>query len=133
MIVYYGVSLNAIGIFAIVPLVLLAFAATLGLGSLLAALNVRYRDVRFVVPFLVQILFFATPVVYSTTSLGEPWRTVCGINPMVSVVEGFRWAFAGGAAPGGLTVLLSTLSGVLLLGLGVGYFSRTEWKFADVI
>jgi lipopolysaccharide transport system permease protein len=133
LIAYYEVSPDAGAVFALVPLLLLAFAATVGLGSFLAALNVRYRDVRFIVPFLVQVLLFASPIVYSITTLHEPWRTVYGINPMASVVQGFRWALAGGAAPGGLTILVSTISAVLLLVLGLGYFSRTERQFADVI
>jgi lipopolysaccharide transport system permease protein len=70
---------------------------------------------------------------YSAASLGEPWRTVYGVNPMSSVVEGFRWALADGAAPSGLAVLLSALSGLLVLALGISYFSRTERLFADVI
>ena len=74
------------------PLLLLAFITSLGVGLWLSAMNVRYRDVRYAVPFLVQIWMFATPIAYPSSMLSEPWRTVYGINPMVGVVEGFRWA-----------------------------------------
>ena len=73
-------------------LLLLAFTTSLGVGLWLSAMNVRYRDVRYVVPFLVQFWMFATPIAYPSSMLSEPWRTVYGINPMVGVVEGFRWA-----------------------------------------
>ena len=130
---YYGIAPEAIGVPLLLPLLALAFATTVGVGALLAALNVRYRDVRFVVPFLVQLWFFATPVVYPITSLGEPWRTLYGLNPMATVVQGFRWALAGGASPPGLAVLVSALAGLVLLAGGFLYFTRTEKTFADVI
>ncbi|HWJ30789.1 MAG TPA: ABC transporter permease [Gaiellaceae bacterium] len=129
---YYGV-VPALGAFALVGFMLLAVVTTIGVGAWLAALNVRYRDVRFVVPFLLQLWLFATPVVYSTASLGEPWRTVYGINPMAGVVEGFRWALAGSPAPSASTLLLSIFSGLLVFVLGLHYFRRTEKHFADVI
>ena len=132
LMVYYGIA-PTIGVVALPAFFLLAAAAATGLGAWLAALNVKYRDVRFVVPFLLQLWLFATPIVYSIDKLHEPWRTLFGINPMAGVVLGFRWALAGGAAPSGLLVLASALSGLVILVAGVLYFGRTEKTFADVI
>lgn len=117
----------------IVPLLTLAFATALGVGLWLAALHVRYRDVRYVLPFFVQLWLLATPVAYPSSLLAEPWRTLYGINPMVGVVEGFRWALLGTATPPGPAVAVSTLVAVALLLGGVVYFRRTERTFADVI
>jgi lipopolysaccharide transport system permease protein len=133
LMIYYGIGPNLVGAVLLVPLLLLAFVAAFGVGAWLAALNVKYRDVRFVVPFLMQVWMFATPVVYSTASLPATWRAVYGINPMAAVVEGFRWALAGGPRPSGLTVLLSVISGLLMFLGGLLYFNRAEKKFADVI
>lgn len=130
---YYGVGPDALGVLLVPPLVFLAFVTTVGVSAWLAALNVRYRDIRFVVPFLIQSLLFATPVVYSVSSISQPWRALFGLNPMTTVVEGFRWALVGGAAPGWLTVALSLISGLVLVASGFAYFHRTEKSFADVI
>lgn len=94
MMLYFGILPTWKFIF-VPPLLLLAFVTSLGVGLWLSAINVRYRDVRYTVPFLVQLWMFATPVAYPSSMLGEPWRTVYGINPMVGVVEGFRWALLG--------------------------------------
>ena len=88
---------------------------------------------RFVVPFLVQLWLFATPVVYSIDRLHEPWRTLFGLNPMAGVVLGFRWALAGAAVPSGTMLLVSAVTGLVVLAAGVLYFGRTEKTFADVI
>ena len=93
----------------------------------------RYRDVRYVIPFLVQLWLFATPIAYPGSLLEEPWRTVYGINPMVGVVEGFRWALLGTGAPPGPAVAVSALAALVLLVGGVLYFRRTERTFADII
>jgi lipopolysaccharide transport system permease protein len=130
---YYAVTPDPVGTVLLLPLLLLAFVTTVGTSAWLSALNVKYRDVRFVVPFLVQLWLFATPVVYSIESLSQPWKTIFGLNPMATVVEGFRWALAGGPAPDGGTAALSVVTGIALLGLGVFYFHRTEKSFADVI
>jgi lipopolysaccharide transport system permease protein len=132
LMVYYGIA-PTIGVVALPAFFLLAAAAATGLGAWLAALNVKYRDVRFVVPFLLQLWLFATPIVYSIDKLHEPWKTLFGLNPMAGVVLGFRWALAGGAAPSGLLVLISAVSGLVMLVAGVLYFGRTEKTFADVI
>jgi lipopolysaccharide transport system permease protein len=85
------------------------------------------------VPFLVQILLFATPVVYSASSIRMPWQVLFGLNPMTTVVEGFRWALAGGAAPHASTAALSIVVGVVVFATGFRYFHLTEKSFADVI
>jgi lipopolysaccharide transport system permease protein len=132
LMLYYGVSLGARALW-VIPLSGLAFVTSLGVGLWLAALNVQYRDVRYTVPFLVQIWLFATPIAYSSTLLSEPWRTVYGLNPMVGVVEGFRWALLGTqTAPGGM-ILVSSAAALALTIAGALYFRRMEQTFADVV
>jgi homopolymeric O-antigen transport system permease protein len=116
-----------------IPFTLLAMGTAIGVGSWLAAINVKYRDVRYVVPFLLQLWLFASPVVYSGELLDGKLRTIYYLNPMAGVVEGFRWAFLGGVPPAYSSVLLSTLSGGFLLVAGVLYFRRTERSFADLV
>jgi lipopolysaccharide transport system permease protein len=113
-------------------LMVLALATAAGVGVWLAALNVRYRDVRYVVPFVVQLWMFATPVAYPASLVPERWRAVYGLNPMAGVIEGFRWALAGGPAPGVLTLVSAAVVVVLIAG-GAMYFRRLEGTFADVI
>jgi len=119
---------------AFIPLfVLLAAATALGVGFWLSALNVKYRDVRHTVPFLVQFWMFATPIVYPTSLLHEPWRTIYGLNPMVGVVEGFRWSLLGSSARPGPMLAVSCASALFLLVSGAYYFRRVERGFADLI
>ncbi len=113
-------------------LMLLALATAASVGVWLAALNVRYRDVRYVVPFVVQLWMFATPVAYPASLVPARWRAVYGLNPMAGVIEGFRWALAGGPAPGVITVVSAAVVVVLIAG-GAIYFRRLEGTFADVI
>ena len=113
-------------------LMLLALATAAGVGVWLAALNVRYRDVRYVVPFVVQLWMFATPVAYPASLVPARWRAVYGLNPMAGVIEGFRWALAGGPAPGVITLVSAAVVVVLIAG-GAVYFRRLEGTFADVI
>ena len=119
-------------------LLLLAMVTALGVGLWLAALNVTYRDIQYVVPFLVQIWLFATPIAYPSSLLSEPWRTLYGLNPMVGVVEGFRWALLAGGAKDGLPapsamILVSSLAALVVFVSGVFYFRRLEKTFADVV
>lgn len=114
--------------------VIIAFAASMGAGLLLAALNVKYRDFRFVVPFLVQFGLYVSPVGFSSTIVPEKYRLLYSLNPMVGVIDGFRWAILGGDSnvywPGfGLSILVVAA----LLAHGVVYFRKTEKKFADII
>lgn len=116
-----------------VPLwALLAMASALSVSLWLSALNVRYRDIRYTVPFLTQLWLLSTPVAYPSTWVKEEWRVLYALNPMVGVVDGFRWAIVGGPAPG-VTVVVSSLvvAGVLVSGLV--YFRRTERTFADTV
>ena len=114
-------------------LVLIAFVTALGVSSALSAVNVRYRDVRYVVPFAVQLWLFGTPVAYPITLVHAPWRTLIELNPMVGVVEGFRWAVLGTAnAPWGLIAVSAASAAVLFVG-GLAYFDRVERSFADLM
>ena len=117
----------------IVPLVGLAFVTALGVGVWLSALNVRYRDVRHIVPFLLQVWLFATPIAYPSSLLDEPWRTLYALNPMVGVVEGTRWALLGTATAPGPLILVSGAVALLLLVSGSAYFRHVEGTFADVV
>jgi len=128
----YGVAPTASWV-GIVPLSLLAFAATLGVGLWLAALNVLYRDVRYAVPFLAQLWLFATPIAYPSSLLSEPWRTIYALNPMVAVVDGFRWALLGTPAPTSASVAASCAVAAVLLVSGALFFRRTEQSFADIV
>ena len=114
--------------------ILIAFAASMGAGLWLAALNVEYRDFRYIVPFIVQIGLYVSPVGFSSNIVPERWRLLYSLNPMVGVIDGFRWAIIGGQAklywPG---FMLSTAFVVLLLVSGIWYFRKTERTFADVI
>lgn len=112
---------------------LLAIAAVLGAGLWLAALNAQFRDVKYVVPFLVQVWLFLTPIAYPSSLLTGSWRVVYGLNPMVAVVEGFRWALFGTPMSGWQSLVASVATGVGLLVSGLLYFRRAESKFADVI
>jgi lipopolysaccharide transport system permease protein len=117
-----------------VPLFLLLGTTTaLAAGLWLSALNVRYRDVRYVVPFFLQVWLFATPVAYPSSLVAEPWRTLYALNPMAGVVEGFRWALLGtGGMPAGM-LLVSSAVAVVVLATGAWYFRRAEATFADVV
>ena len=112
---------------------LLTVTTSLGVSLWLSALNVEYRDIKYVIPFLTQIWLFATPIAYSSSMLPEPWRTVFGINPMVGVVEGFRWALLGSGGAPGLMVYVSAVVSLVLLVSGAFYFRRMEKNFADLI
>src|ERR1035437_6420887 len=112
---------------------LLTLIASLGIGLWLSALNVKFRDVRLMLPFLVQIWMFAAPIAYPRSLLHEPWRPVYGLNPMVGVVEGFRWALLGVKPPPGPMVIVSGAMSLLLLLGGVIYFRRMEKTFADLV
>jgi len=112
---------------------LLTVATSLGVGLWLSALNVEYRDVRYVIPFLTQLWMFATPIAYPSSLLHDPWRTAYGLNPMVGAIEGFRWALLGvGRRPGPMTAVSSLVAIAVLIG-GAYYFRRTEKHFADRI
>ncbi len=113
---------------------LLALSASLGLGLLIAALNVKYRDFRYIVPFIVQLGLYISPVGFSSTIVPEQWRLLYSLNPMVGVIDGFRWSIIGG----GYTIywpgfVLSLLVNLGFLTAGLAYFRKTERYFADMI
>ena len=112
--------------------IILALTTSLGVGLWLAAMNVKYRDVRYVTPFLIQLWLFASPVVYSSSLLPERFQAIYGINPMSGVIEGFRWALLGTEPPGAL-IAVSIIIAVVILISGTYYFRRSEKTFADVI
>jgi lipopolysaccharide transport system permease protein len=112
---------------------LLALVTALGAGLWLAALNVEFRDVRYVVPFLVQIWLFASPVIYSSDTVPAAWRALYGLNPMAGVIEGFRWALLGSGPGPDLMMAVSALVALALLVSGAFYFRRMEKNFADVV
>lgn len=114
--------------------ILIAFAASMGAGLWLAALNVKYRDFRYVVPFIIQFGLYISPVGFTSSIVPQQWRFLYALNPMVGVIDGFRWAIIGGQAelywP---SFLLSLGLVILLFGGGIWYFRKTERTFADVI
>ena len=129
---WYGISLR-LAVVVLPLLVMLALAIALAVGLWASALNVRYRDVRHVMPFVVQFWLLASPVAYSTSLITSPtWRAVYSLNPMVGVIEGFRWAVLGSTPPSVLVVPSIFVTGVLLA-TGLFFFRRTEASFADVI
>jgi lipopolysaccharide transport system permease protein len=116
----------------VVPFATLALITALGAGVGLAALNVQYRDVRYILPLATQLWLFATPIAYPSSIVPERWRTLYGLNPMVGVVDGFRWALLGTpvAAP---PIEMSVVTAVALVAAGSVYFRRFERTFADVV
>lgn len=132
MMLYYGMTptLNVLWL----PLfLLLALITSLGVGLWLSALNVEYRDVRYIVPFIAQFWLFVTPIAYPSSLLSEPWRTLYALNPMVGVVEGFRWALLGTKTAPGPMIAVSSAAALLILVSGAFYFRRMEKTFADVV
>jgi homopolymeric O-antigen transport system permease protein len=132
MMLYYGVIPSARMIW-LPAFLLLALITALAVGLWLSVLNVEYRDVRYTVPFLSQFWMFATPIVYPSSLLHEPWRTVYGLNPMVGVVEGFRWALLSTKNSPGPMIAVSAVASLALLVGGAFYFRRMEKTFADVV
>jgi len=114
-------------------LLLLAMSTALAVGLFLSALNVRYRDVGQGIPFLVQIWMYASPVVYSVSLIPERWRPLYGFNPMVGVIEGFRWALLGKAHPDFALMAVTAVLVLVLLVTGLIYFKQMERSFADVV
>ena len=132
MMLFYGIT-PTINVIWLPFLLVLALVTALGVGLWLSAMNVQFRDVRYAVPFMVQAWMFASPIAYPSSLLDEPWRTLYGINPMVGVVEGFRWALLGTATAPGPIIVVSSLASLALLVSGAFYFRRMEKTFADII
>jgi lipopolysaccharide transport system permease protein len=131
MMFYYG-RVPTLAIFWLPVFILLALVTALGVGLWLSAINVKYRDVRYVIPFLIQLWLFASPVVYSSSLLPQRFQALYGLNPMSGVIEGFRWALLGTEPPGSM-IAISAVMVVLILVTGAFYFRRSEKIFADVV
>jgi lipopolysaccharide transport system permease protein len=129
---YYGLWPGP-GIVALPLLLFMVIAAALTVGFWLSALNVQYRDVRYTIPFLERIWFFATPIAYPATLIPREWQTLYGLNPMVGVIEGFRWAFLNEPPPPFGMMAASLVATLLLLVAGLFYFRRLESRFADLV
>jgi len=132
MMFYYGIFPGA-AILVVVPLLLLAVLTALACGLWLSALNAMYRDVRYVVPFLVQFWMFASPVAYPASLVPERWRWLYGLNPMAGVIEGFRWALTGQGQPPNVMLAASAAVVLVLLFGGLVFFQRAEGTLADVV
>jgi lipopolysaccharide transport system permease protein len=131
LMLYFGV-MPSIAIVWLPLLTIFAVVTALGVGTWLAAINVRYRDVKYVVPFLTQAWMFASPVIYTTTLIPKQWQALYALNPMTGVLDGFRWALIGGPRPDAV-ILLSALVSLLVFFSALIYFRHTEQTFADVI
>lgn len=133
MMISYGVHLTG-WVWTLPLFLLLALVTSLGVGLWLSAMNVAYRDVGYVTPFIVQAWLYASPVAYSTTLIPQgPWRVLYGLNPMAGVVQGFRWAILGVGEPALGLLLTSTAAALILLISGMVYFRRMERTFADIV
>jgi lipopolysaccharide transport system permease protein len=128
---WYGIA-PGWQIVALPAFVAMTFGLSLGLGLLLAALNVEYRDFRYVVPFIVQFGLFVSPVAFATADVPESWRLLYALNPLVGIIDGFRWSLLGGALDIG-TVWVALAVTVVTIAVGVWYFRKMECGFADVI
>ena len=128
---WYGIVPGAAIVW--LPLLLLLAITTAAAASIwFSALTVRYRDIRYVVPFVLQLWLFATPVAYPASLVPERWRALYGLNPMAGVIEGFRWALVGGPSPHFMTLLSAVVVFAALAG-GIVYFRSSEGTFADII
>lgn len=132
MMLYYGL-VPTLHVLWLPLFLLLALVTSLGVGLWLSALNVEYRDVRYLVPFITQFWLFATPIAYPSSLLPEPWRTIYGLNPMVGVVEGFRWALLKTNTAPGPIIAMSSAVAIVILVTGAFYFRRMEKTFADIV
>jgi lipopolysaccharide transport system permease protein len=132
MMLYYGMrpGVNALWLPAFL---LLAVLTALGVGLWLSALNAIYRDVKYVMPFLIQFWMFASPVAYPSSIVPAKWRWLYGLNPMAGVIEGFRWSLAGHGNPPGRLLFVSAAAVILVVVSGVAYFQKMDTTIADVV
>ena len=129
---YYGISPTG-AVWTVPVFVFLTIVSALAMGLWLSALNVCYRDVRYTLPFITQFWFFISPVAYPSSIVPESWRWFYALNPMVGVIEGFRWALLGKAEAPGLEFVVSSAVAIILFICGLYYFRRMERAFADVV
>jgi lipopolysaccharide transport system permease protein len=132
MFVYYGTVPDWRVVF--IPIFLLmALTTAFGVGLWLSALNVRYRDIPYVVPFLSQLWLYASPVIYPVSLVPDRWHWLLALNPMAGVIDGFRWAVLGHGSPHYLVLCVSAVTGLLIMVSGLVYFKHVERRFADVM
>jgi lipopolysaccharide transport system permease protein len=131
MMIYYGI-MPTINIVLLPLFLLLAIATSLGVGLWTSALNAKYRDIQYVVPFMVQIWMFASPVVYAASMIPSQYQFLYGLNPMAGVIEGFRWSLLGTDAPG-TVIIASAIISIITLVSGSYYFRRNEKTLADEV
>jgi len=133
MMVYFQITIT-INIILLPFFLLLAFITSLGVGLWLSALNVQFRDVRYIIPFITQFWLFITPIAYPSSLIeNDMLRFIYSLNPMAGVVEGFRWVLLGTDTAPGLTIVVSSTVAVIVFVLGLFYFRRMEKSFADVV
>jgi lipopolysaccharide transport system permease protein len=128
---YYG-YFPSVAIILLPAFILLALITSLAVGLWLSSLNVKYRDFQYTIPFLIQIWFFLSPIVYPVSMIPEQWQFLYALNPMTGVIEGFRWALLG-TSPPGLTIMISAGVVILILIGGLFYFRKMEQYFADLV
>ena len=132
LMIFYKVELTP-KMFFLIPLILLALSAALSVGLWFSAMNVQYRDVQQMVPFIITAWMYASPVVFSIDKIPEgPWRMLYSLNPMVGVIQGFRWVLLGATPPGGMVFVSAVMVAILLIS-GLYYFRRMERNFADLV
>ena len=130
---FYFEIIPTTNIYMLPLFLILALITAVGVGLWLSALNVLFRDINYILPFLTQFWMYLTPVAYPTSMIPEKWRALYALNPMVGVIEGFRWALLGTGQPPGLPTIISSIVAVFLLISGMFYFRRMERLFADMV
>ena len=129
---YYHLKISS-NVWTLPFFLLLALVTSLGVGLWLSAMNVFYRDIGYIIPFLTQIWFYLSPIVYATSTVPEKWQPIYALNPMVGVIDGFRWALLGQEPAPGPLLVISIATAVIMLVSGVIYFRRVERTFADIV
>lgn len=132
MMCYYKIH-PTVNVWVLPLFLLLALVTAVGVGLWLSALNVLYRDINYVLPFLTQFWMYLTPIAYPSSMIPAEWQVIYALNPMTGVVEGFRWALLGTGQPPGIMTLVSSIAAVVLLISGMFYFRRMERLFADMV
>ena len=132
MMCYYKIP-PTVNVWVLPLFLLLALVTAVGVGLWLSALNVLYRDINYVLPFLTQFWMYLTPIAYPSSMIPAEWQVIYALNPMTGVVEGFRWALLGTGQPPGIMTLVSSIAAVVLLISGMFFFRRMERLFADMV
>jgi lipopolysaccharide transport system permease protein len=133
MMIYYKITPSITALWAVPVFTLLSVITALGVALWLSAINVKYRDVGYALPFLTQFWMFVTPIAYSSKIISEKWQLVYALNPMAGVINGFRWALLNSGNPPDILVAVSTVISLLILVSGLIYFRNMEKTFADTI